>query len=255
MYSRAMLSPLSALVADEASVCRERSAASIVRWTWVSMKPGLTVRCDRSIVCASVGRRTDRADLADPVVFHEDLGGAGQAIGNAIEHPAADQYAGGHFRFLSSLLRGIRGHPSAVLSRGRARGRCQPCRMAIKRSAKHRRHRPTSRGRWATLQQMPCPPRRRHRPAPPAHKDRCATRSGSPDTSTSRSMPPPMPVSMPSSAAVDRVEPVKPAPSARRRPRRAPARRHRTTARAAQPVDRLDTRRRSASPARAETAR
>src|SRR5580704_14884922 len=64
MYSRARLSPLSALAAEDSSVCRARFAASIVRWTWVSMKPGLTVRWERSITRAPGGRPTDRSIFA-----------------------------------------------------------------------------------------------------------------------------------------------------------------------------------------------
>ena len=52
MYSRARLSPASAFAAEDWRVCRTRLEASIVRWTWVSMKPGLTVRSERSITVA-----------------------------------------------------------------------------------------------------------------------------------------------------------------------------------------------------------
>src|SRR5919199_465527 len=64
MYSRARLSPLSALAAADWSVCSARFAASMVRWTWVSMKPGLTVRSERSITRAPGGRSTDRSIFA-----------------------------------------------------------------------------------------------------------------------------------------------------------------------------------------------
>src|SRR5260370_23224603 len=64
MYSRAMLSPLSALAAEDWSVCSARFATSIVRWTWVSMKPGLTVRSERSITRAPGGRPTDPSSFA-----------------------------------------------------------------------------------------------------------------------------------------------------------------------------------------------
>jgi hypothetical protein len=64
MYSRAMFSPLSALAAADWSVCSARFAASMVRCTWVSMKPGLTVRSERSISRAPGGRSTDRPIFA-----------------------------------------------------------------------------------------------------------------------------------------------------------------------------------------------
>ena len=40
MYSRARLSPLSIWAEEDSSVCNAKFAASIVRWAWVSMKPG-----------------------------------------------------------------------------------------------------------------------------------------------------------------------------------------------------------------------
>ena len=91
MYSRARLSPASALAAEDWSVCSARFAASIVRWTWVSMKPG--AHCPLGEIDT---RRTGRPPhrslyLCNPIALDEDLSWTGQSIGETVEHIAAHQ--------------------------------------------------------------------------------------------------------------------------------------------------------------------
>jgi len=57
----ARLNPARALAADDWSACNARFPASIVKWRWVSMNPGLTVRSERSKTSAPGGRPTDRS--------------------------------------------------------------------------------------------------------------------------------------------------------------------------------------------------
>src|SRR5438045_1471084 len=61
MYAREAPSLLSALLADEASVCGRDSLGIYREVDVVSMNPGLAVRSERSITLALGGRPTDRS--------------------------------------------------------------------------------------------------------------------------------------------------------------------------------------------------
>jgi hypothetical protein len=68
---------LSALLAEDSSVCCVRWAASIVKCTLVSITPGPSVRSERSITCSARGPLADRAILVMrlPSCTHDGDGG------------------------------------------------------------------------------------------------------------------------------------------------------------------------------------
>lgn len=87
--------PVSAFRADDRSVCWGRGEP-IVRWTWVSTKPGVTVLSPRSITAASSGAATCGPMAVITPSSDQDVDRTAERVRDTVEVVAAVEKRGRH---------------------------------------------------------------------------------------------------------------------------------------------------------------